>query len=1034
MTIVATTYIAWQLIRNRQIVERYLILLRNRNVTTLIKMRNLKIDEGRGANKQKRRRKGSSRKGQRPVRYRQIQGARIRKVKKGHNLPRFLCLAAVAMVAKDKGRAQITRFDSDSKMIRVDNCASYCISNDKADFITELKPIRRKLKGLGGTLAGIQTGTIRWRVQDDLGAIHEIELPNSLYVPESPSKLLSPQHWAQTAKDHRPLQHGTWCATYHDRVVLHWNQRTAQRTIALNQGSSNVAALYTAPGYENFKAFCGECEGDGARARCKLRAYNAANQVSDDEEETSDRELKIAAQREQTVPERADLSYIRDLWKQGTTPDTFDLNAEGIKDVPRMVETEDEIMTKETPSTELLKLHQALGHLSMRKLQTMATKGIVPRRLAKCQLPLCGSCMYGKATRRPWRTKPTKGQKMSKLRTATTPGQCVSVDQLEFPAPGLIAQMKGWLTKKRYRVATVFVDNYSGMSYVHMQKTTNAEETLMAKEAFKRYASKVGVKVLEYQADNGRFAEADFVSDAHKKGQTLKYCGVNAHFQNAVAERRIRLLQDHARTMLLHAKHRWPDAIETSLWPYATRAANEIHNATPDVNRYDDKSPTELFTGSQVAPNLQHIKPFGCPVYVLDNAMQAGKKISKWEIRSRLGIYLGMSPHHARSVALVLNLETGHVSPQFHVKFDSKFETVRAGIGVPKSKWQRQCYFGNEEAITMKESEKKSGDEGDIPESETLPEGEVIRDDDNRSNEPSVVDEGAEPRGSEEVQETITTEPEMRPVVQDPGFDDGRRRSTRANKAKSRYDREGVWVSMEAKLEEQLPYHVAFETCADFEAENEAEHPMMAYAASADPDTMYFHEAMKEPDREEFVKAMQKEVESHTANEVWELVPASKMPKGIKPLPAVWAMKRKRKIATREVYKWKARLNIDGSKQEHGINYWETFSPVASWAAIRLVLINSLMQNWETRQVDFVLAYTQADVECDLYMKVPKGFEMDAPGDYVLKLKKNLFGQKQAGRVWNQHLPVVNKLHGIGFRSSEIDECLFYRGSSVFVL
>ena len=76
----------------------------------------------------------------------------------------------------------------------------------------------------------------------------------------------------------------------------------------------------------------------------------------------------------------------------------------------------------------------------------------------------------------------------------------------------------------------------------------------MAKHAFERYASKVGVTVQEYQADNGRFAEADFIKDAHENGQTLGYCGVNAHFQNAVAERRIWLLQDQARTMLLHAK------------------------------------------------------------------------------------------------------------------------------------------------------------------------------------------------------------------------------------------------------------------------------------------------------------------------------------------------------------------------------------------------------------------------------------------------------------------------------------------------
>ncbi|KAI2501072.1 hypothetical protein MHU86_13426 [Fragilaria crotonensis] len=88
-------------------------------------------------------------------------------------------------------------------------------------------------------------------------------------------------------------------------------------------------------------------------------------------------------------------------------------------------------------------------------------------------------------------------------------------------------------------------------------------------------------------------------------------------------------------------------------------------------------------------------------------------------------------------------------------------------------------------------------------------------------------------------------------------------------------------------------------------------------------------------------------------------------------------MKRKRRIATREVYKWKARLNIDGSKQEEGVNYWETFSPVASWAAIRMVLITTLIHGWHTKQIDFVLAYTQAEVECELYMAVPKGFEVE---------------------------------------------------------
>jgi hypothetical protein len=99
-----------------------------------------------------------------------------------------------------------------------------------------------------------------------------------------------------------------------------------------------------------------------------------------------------------------------------------------------------------------------------------------------------------------------------------------------------------------------------------------------------------------------------------------------------------------------------------------------------------------------------------------------------------------------------------------------------------------------------------------------------------------------------------------------------------------------------------------------------------------------------------------------------------------------------------------------------------------------MVLITTLIHGWYTKQIDFVLAYTQADVECELYMAIPKGFEVEGEAqDYVLKLKKNLFGQKQAGRVWNQHL--VDKLKEVGFiPRSQIDECLFYKGKLVFVL
>ena len=67
-------------------------------------------------------------------------------------------------------------------------------------------------------------------------------------------------------------------------------------------------------------------------------------------------------------------------------------------------------------------------------------------------------------------------------------------------------------------------------------------------------------------------------------------------------------------------------------------------------------------------------------------------------------------------------------------------------------------------------------------------------------------------------------------------------------------------------------------------------------------------------------------------------------------------------------------------------------------------------------------------------MKIPKGFEIlnRDPKDYVLKLRKNIYGQLQAGRVWNKYL--VKKLLGIGSKQSKTDECIFYRGRALYVL
>jgi Reverse transcriptase (RNA-dependent DNA polymerase). len=76
-----------------------------------------------------------------------------------------------------------------------------------------------------------------------------------------------------------------------------------------------------------------------------------------------------------------------------------------------------------------------------------------------------------------------------------------------------------------------------------------------------------------------------------------------------------------------------------------------------------------------------------------------------------------------------------------------------------------------------------------------------------------------------------------------------------------------------------------------------------------------------------------------------------------------------------------------------------------------------------------LLAFPQAPVEKEIYMEIPQGVQLsdgDDTRDYVLKLKQNVYGQKQAGQVWNKYL--VDKLvNEVGFKQSKVDECVFYR-------
>jgi hypothetical protein len=192
----------------------------------------------------------------------------------------------------------------------------------------------------------------------------------------------------------------------------------------------------------------------------------------------------------------------------------------------------------------------------------------------------------------------------------------------------------------------------------------------------------------------------------------------------------------------------------------------------------------------------------------------------------------------------------------------------------------------------------------------------------------------------------------------------------------------------------------------------------ISFSATSDPDIMYWHQAMQQPDKHKFIKAAEREVKSHVDNEHFVLMKRPSLPKGTKVLALVWSMKRKRRIVLREIYKWKARLNFHGEQQEHGVNFWEMYYPVIKWFSNRLFLVTSILKAWDTRQIDFMLAFPQVGVKCDIFMEMLVGF--------VLKGNKKLYC------LWNKH---VNRgLLELGYKPSIIDPFVYYGRKTAFMI
>ncbi len=193
-----------------------------------------------------------------------------------------------------------------------------------------------------------------------------------------------------------------------------------------------------------------------------------------------------------------------------------------------------------------------------------------------------------------------------------------------------------------------------------------------------------------------------------------------------------------------------------------------------------------------------------------------------------------------------------------------------------------------------------------------------------------------------------------------------------------------------------------------------------------------YNEAITSADCNNWMTAMQDEMESLEKNGTWDLV---KLPKEKKHVRCKWIFKRKEGISPNEAARYKARLVAKGYSQIPGIDYNDVFSPVVKHSSIRTLLSIVAMRDYELEQLDVKTAFLHGELDEDIYMDQPEGFVIPGKEDFVCKLKKSLYGLKQSPRQWYKRFDSF--MLSNGFKRSNYDSCVYLKtvnGSAIYLL
>ncbi|GJR51375.1 retrovirus-related pol polyprotein from transposon TNT 1-94 [Tanacetum coccineum] len=663
-------------------------------------------------------------------------------------------------------------------------------------------------------------------------------------------------------------------------------------------------------------------------------------------------------------------------------------------------------MAKASPTQAWL-WHRRLSHLNFDYITLLSKKDIVTGlpKLTYVKDQLCSSCEMGKAKRSSFKSKAVPSSK----------GR-LNLLHMDLCGPMRVASING----KKYIL--VIVDDYSRYTWTLFLRSKD-ETPEVLKDFLTMIQRNLQAQVITVRTDRGtEFLNKTLHAYFKEEGIEHQTSTARTPEQNGVVERRNRTLVEAARTMLSASK------LPLSFWAEAVATACYTQNRSIIISTHGK---TAYHIINDRKPSIKHLHIFGCICYITRDGENLDKMKEKGDPCVMVGYSTQSKGYH------VYNKRTRLTAESMHIKFDEIKEMMSDHNSSDLAPQRQEMSVENVSSGLVPQGQKASDyDNSDPvpPRQNVVPTAEKT-DSSQQGLEflfSPLLEEYYNPTHGL-AEENNNDQAPNASLQQDDFFNPFYTRVQEIGESSVQEIGESSSRNINNDDEHSFqPQSHDYRWTRDHPLEQVRGNPTMPVQTrrqlATDPEMCMFaltvsivepkniKEAMADS---AWIEAMQEELHQFDRLKVWELVdkPFGKMIIKLK-----WLWKNK-KDEDQTVIRNKARLVAKGYAQEEGVDFEESFAPVARLEAVRIFIAHAAHKSFPIYQMDVKTTFLNGPLKEEVYVAQPEGFVDPDHPEKVYLLRKALYGLKQAPRAWYDELS--NFLMSKGFTKGTIDPTLF---------